>query len=163
MRRVLCALMVTASLAACGPRAAGDAAKVAAAVAAPPVKAVQPAAVTLPDPFVGSWQVAGDEGPDKGDLKIAAAGDGYKVSYGVGSPGCGGQVDGTATRKGDVLHLIGKLKEAEGFCGLGITRQADGSLKVEEEDGRCQDFHGARCDFNGEAKLKSGPAKTAAN
>jgi hypothetical protein len=122
-----------------------------------------PAAVAVADsadPFVGSWRVAGEEGPNKGDLKITAANGAYRVSLGVGSPGCGGQVDGAAKREGDVLHMIGKLADVEDVCAIDITHHADGRLTLEEESDECRSFHGAQCDFAGTATRKT--AATAA-
>lgn len=111
-----------------------------------------------PDPFVGKYVLAGDEGPNKGEVVVTAADAGYKVSIGVGSPGCGGQAEGAAKREGDVLHLVGRLKEFDGTCEIDITRQADGSLTTEEAGGACRNFHGVKCDFNGTATRKSSAA-----
>ena len=116
-----------------------------------------------PDPFVGKYQMSGDEGPDKGELVITAAGGGYHVKVDVGSPGCGGGTEGEGKRKGDVLRLVGRAKEGDDTCELDITRQADGTYTTEEVDGVCRNFHGVKCDFNGTAVRKSQAAAAPRN
>jgi hypothetical protein len=164
MRRVLCAFMITTLLAGCGPRATNTANAPAVANTPAPAATNAPGATAEgSDPFVGRWRVAGDEGPDKGDLMINAAGDGYQISLDVGSVGCGGGVKGPGKRQGDVLHMLYQAKDDEGSCGLSFTRKADGTLDVAEEEGRCSDFHGAQCDFNGTATRKPAGRSPARN
>jgi hypothetical protein len=132
-------------------------------VASNAVVAAIPADAKGQDAFVGKYQMAGDEGPDKGEIVIAAVGDGYLGQVDVGSPGCGGGAVGEAKRKGDVLRLVGRLKDYDDTCEIDITRQADGSLTTEEADGNCRNFHGVKCDFNGTAKRTSSPAAAPRN
>ena len=120
---------------------------------AAPVAANAPATnEAAADPFVGSYKLAGGEGPDKGTLVIAQTADGYTAAIDVGAPGCGGQAKGAAIRAGDTLHLMARIEDTALKCEVEIKRL--GETLVVEEGAGCGNFHGASCDLNGTATRK---------
>ena len=143
MRAIGSSSLVLLALCACSREAGSSSA---------PTATSAPVAAQDRDPFVGIYRLAGAEGPDKGELTIAKAGDGYKAMVDVGAPGCGGQAKGPATRAGETLSLAASIPDTELRCEVTIRRE--GETLVVEEGAGCSNFHGAQCDLNGTATRK---------
>jgi hypothetical protein len=153
MKGLVCALLATLALGACSraPDAANSAGDAVAQTAADN-RTSAPVAATGREPFAGRYRLEGEEGADKGEVIITKAGDDYTVLVDVGTPGCGGQAKGPATRVGEVLHLLARIEDTTFKCEMDLKR--DGETLVVEEAGGCSNFHGARCDLNGTAHRK---------
>lgn len=144
--RFLSLTAITLGLALAGCQAADEPAAATDGMAAEAPEAGSMAAADGADPFVGTWNAAFEGG--EGGIEIAQAGQSYQVSIEVGAEGCGGAVEGPATRSGDVLTLSATFEDMPEVCEVTLT--ASGDQLTTSETG-CAPFHGAACGFSGTA------------
>ncbi|HEV2596441.1 MAG TPA: hypothetical protein VGU01_14715 [Sphingomicrobium sp.] len=103
----------------------------------------------LPSAWAGEYKGT-FEGNATGSVTIKDIPNGVKVSIGIGSPSCTGEIEFNANRPAaDTIVHTTPADETYGSCKMTLTR--DGANLHVEESSSCQSYHGAECSFNGQA------------